>query len=155
QALLEFKSRGQLDGFAKQYRLDNRDLCFWRPLQSPFFCPGHSFLTHSQLLAKSNFQHRQAMEKTGAVQVEKGRFLALDAPVLAQVQVQLSTHRRFELIQFEPCQFPVEIVLDRSLADPLGQRSNSGPDFDAKQRFADDGGIALPEQRQRSVLELA
>ena len=57
---------------------------------------------HGDLLGEGDFQHGQPMEKAGAMQIEKRGLRALDAAILAQVEVQVALHGGLELLQLEP-----------------------------------------------------
>ena len=89
------------------------------------------------------------------MQVEERRFRSLDATVFPQVEIEVALHPGLELIQFEPAQLAIEIVLNGSLTDTLGERADGRADFDAQQRLAHNGRIALAEQRHGGVLQFA
>ncbi len=61
EALFELERHREFDGFAQQYRFDDSDFGFGRPLQRPAFGPCRSFLTHFELFRERNFQHRELM----------------------------------------------------------------------------------------------
>ena len=77
---------------------------------------------------------------------------AFDAAVFTQVEFQVAFHGGFELLQLEPAQFPIKIVLYGSLADALGERANCCADFHAQQRFPHDRRVPLAKQCDSSVL---
>src|SRR3569832_694736 len=95
---------------------------------------------------KVDFENRQAIQKTGPMQIQECGFLCFDMPVFAKIELKLAPDRSLKLVQLEAVQLAIKIVLNRSLADALGERSDSGADFDAQKGFAHDCRIALAEQ---------
>src|SRR5438093_12786212 len=82
------------------------------------------------------------------MQVEERRFRSLDATVFPQVEIEVALHAGLELIQFEPAQLAIEIVLNGSLTDTLGERADGRADFYAHQRLAHNGRSTPAQQRQ-------
>ena len=138
QPLLELVGRGQLDGLAQAARPRrgrSRSRASTARATSRPRSPIAAALATGW--AKPIPSTRSRCRNDGAVQVEKGRLLALHAAVLAQVEVQLLLDGRAVLRQLEPLQLALEVVLDRRLADALGQLADRRAHVDAGQRLLD------------------
>lgn len=89
------------------------------------------------------------------MQIQERGLSAFHPAILPQVEIEIAFHTRFELLQLEPAQLMVEVILDRSLADAFGQRADGCAHFHAKERLTHHRRVTLTEQRHRRVLQLA